>query len=109
MKHLIIVIFIVALIGCAKDDGAIPDNVSIEDVPAVTTNLDSGGTAANIGFANQGAFEGKIKVDLYLAGSTPPAKVDVVVRKNGLASKVKLCKVDVTPFPAFLAKKATAV
>lgn len=107
MKQIITLIAIVTFISCSKNDGAIPDRVSIEDVPAITTNLESGATAATITFNNQGAFEGKIKVDLYFAGATPPAKVDVVVRKNGSASNVKLYKADVTSLPANFTIKAT--
>jgi hypothetical protein len=107
MKHLIVIISIVTFISCSKNDGAIPDRVSIEDVPAITTNLESGGTTATITFNNQGAFEGKIKVDLYFAGATPPTKVDVVVRKNGAAASVKVYKADVTSLPANFAIKAT--
>ena len=109
MKHIIIVIFIAALIGCSKDDGAIPENIGIEDVPAITTNMESGGTTATIAFANQGAFEGKIKVALYFNDATPPAKVDVVVRKNGAASSVKLFKADVTSLPASFTIKAADI
>ena len=109
MKHIIIVIFIAALIGCSKDDGAIPENIGIEDVPAITTNMESGGTTATIAFANQGAFEGKIKVALYFTDATPPAKVDVVVRKNGAAASVKLFKADVTSLPASFTIKAADI
>jgi len=109
MKHLIILIFIVTFIGCSKNDGAIPDRVSIEDIPAITTNLESGGTAATITFNNQGAFEGKIKVDLYFANATPPAKVDIVVRKNGAASSVKVYKADVASLPASYTIKAADI
>jgi hypothetical protein len=107
MKHLIIFIVIVTFISCSKNDGPIPDRVSIEDVPAITTNLESGGTTAIITFNNQGAFEGKIKVDLYFTGATPPAKVDIVVRKNGVASSVKVYKADVTSLPANFTIRAT--
>jgi hypothetical protein len=107
MKHLIILIVIATFISCSKNDGAIPDRVSIEDVPAITTNLESGGTAATITFNNQGAFEGKIKMDLYFAGATPPEKVDIVVRKNGVASSVKMYKADVTSLPVSFTIKAT--
>jgi hypothetical protein len=109
MKSIIVLIFIVALIGCSKDDGAIPENVNIEDVPAITTNMESGGTTATITFTNQGAFEGKIKVALYFTDATPPAKVDVVVRKNGVASSVKLYKADVTSLPLSFSVKAADI
>jgi hypothetical protein len=107
MKHIIVLILVVAFISCSKNDGAIPDRVSIEDVPVITTNLEAGGTTANITFTNQGAFEGKIKVALYFTDATPPAKVDIVVRKNGAASSVKLYKADVASLPASFTIKAT--
>lgn len=91
---------VIAFTGCSKDDGAIPKRISIEDVPAVTTNLETGGTAATIAFTNQAAFQGKFKVALYFTGATPPAKVDVVVRKNATAGNVKVYKADVTSLPA---------
>jgi hypothetical protein len=86
--------------GCSKDDGAIPKNINIEDVPAVTTNLETGGTTATIAFTNQAAFQGKFKVALFFLGATPPAKVDIVVRKNASVANVKLYKADVTLLPA---------
>lgn len=86
--------------GCSKDDGAIPKGIGIEDVPAITTNLETGGTTANITFTNMAAFQGKFKVALFFANVTPPSKVDVVVRKNGSAANVKLYKADVTSLPA---------
>ena len=109
MKYLIIFIVIVTFISCSKNDGAIPDRVSIEDVPAITTNLEAGGTTATITFTNQTAFEGKIKVALYFTDATPPAKVDVVVRKNGAASSVKLFKADVASLPASFTIKAADI
>ncbi|OQP52760.1 hypothetical protein A4H97_23935 [Niastella yeongjuensis] len=95
-----ILIVIVAFISCSKDDGAIPERVSIEDVPAVTTNLESGKTVDTIRLSGSpGNYEGKVKVALYFNDATPPAKVDIVVRKNGAASNVKLYKADVTSLP----------
>jgi hypothetical protein len=107
MKRIInILTVIIVLAGCSKDDGPIPERVSIEDVPVVTTNLESGGTAATINFNNQGAFEGKLKVALFFPDAKAPAKVDVVVRKNGAASSVKLYKADVTSLPFSFSIKA---
>ena len=91
---------VVSLTGCSKDDGPIPKNIGIEDVPAVTTNLEKGGTADSIAFTNQAIFQGKFKVALYFADATPPDKVDVVVRKNGSSGNVKMFKADVTALPA---------
>ncbi|MCW3073321.1 MAG: hypothetical protein JWP69_390 [Flaviaesturariibacter sp.] len=91
---------IIIFTGCSKDDGAIPERITIEDVPVISTNLEAGGTAANITFGNQAAFQGKFKVGLFFPGAAAPAKVDIVVRKNGSAGNVKLYKSDVTALPA---------
>jgi hypothetical protein len=105
----IFIAFAIALTGCSKDDGAIPERVSIEDVPVVTTNLETGGTTGTITFNNQGAFEGKLKVALYFTDATPPAKVDIVVRKNGSVASVKLFKAEVNTLPASLTVKAADI
>jgi hypothetical protein len=93
---------IIAFSGCNKDDGAIPERISISNVPAITTNIDPAGSQF-IAFSNMAAFSGKFKVDLYFPGTTPPNKVDIVVRKsNGSTvnnTNVKLYKADVTAFP----------
>jgi len=91
---------IISLTGCSKDDGAIPKNIGIEEVPAISTNLEAGGTTATIAFNNQAAFQGKFKVTLFFAGAVAPGKVDVVVRKNASAGNVKVYKADVTALPA---------
>jgi hypothetical protein len=94
---------IIAFSACKKDDGAIPERVSIIDVPAITTTIDPTGSQF-ITFSNQAAFSGKFKVDLYFPGATPPDKVDIVVRKtNGTTinnNNVKLYRADVTSLPA---------
>lgn len=85
--------------GCSKDDGAIKKKIDIQEVPVITTNIDATGSQA-IDLLNLASFQGKFKVDQYFPGSTPPNKVDVVVRKNGSAANVKLFKADVTTFPS---------
>lgn len=93
---------LVALSGCKKDDGAIPERISITDVPTITTNIDPTGSP-NIQMSNLPAFSGKFKVDLYFPGATPPTKVEIVVRKfNGSTpnnNNVKLFKANITAFP----------
>ena len=96
----------ILLSSCSKDDGPIPERVGIEDVPVISTNLESGGTTATITLSNQGAFEGKLKVAMFFADAKAPARVDVVVRKNGAASNVKLYKADVSSLPFSFAIKA---
>lgn len=90
----------VAFTACSKDDGAIPDRIGIEEVPAITTITDVGGGTGTITFSNQAAFQGKFKVAQYFPGSKPPSKIDVVVRKNGSAGNVKVYKSNVTALPA---------
>ena len=87
--------------GCKKDDGAIRESVSIAAVPTITTNIDATGSQA-IDLLNLGSFSGKFKVDQYFPGTTPPTKVDIVVRKwNGTANNnnVKVYKTGVTTLP----------
>jgi hypothetical protein len=95
---------IIAFTGCNKDDGAIPERITINDVPTITTNIDPAGSQF-IAMSNTAAFSGKFKVDLYFAGATPPTKIDIVVRKNNLNStvtnaNVKLYKASITSLPA---------
>jgi len=92
----------IAFSSCSKDDGAIPERVSIAAVPTITNNIDPTGSQA-IDLLNPASFLGKFKVDLYFPGTTPPTKVDIVVRKsNGTVtnSNVKVFKADVTTYPS---------
>lgn len=92
---------VIAFSGCKKDDGAIKKRVSIAAVPTITTNIDATGSQA-IDLLNLASFSGKFKVDLYFPGTTPPTKVDVVVRKSNGAvtnANVKVYKAGVTVFP----------
>jgi hypothetical protein len=88
-----------AFTGCEKDDGAVRESVKIDEVPTITTNVDPSGSLA-IDMLNLSNFSGKFKMDLYFPGTTPPTKVDIMVRKNGSNSNVRLYKADVTTFPA---------
>jgi hypothetical protein len=93
---------IIAFPGCSKDDGAIPERVSIVAVPTITTNIDPTGSQS-INLTNPASFAGKFKVDNYFPGTTNPSKVDIVVRKwNGTANNnnVKVYKAGVTTFPS---------
>lgn len=90
---------IIAFTGCKKDDGAIRERVTINDVPAISTSVDATGSQA-IDLLNLGAFAGKFKVAQYFPGTTPPTKVDIVVRKNGSSANVKVFKTGVTTFPS---------
>ncbi len=96
---LALTIGVIAFSSCTKDDGAIKKKITINDVPTITTPIDASGSQA-INMLNLAAFSGKFKSELYFAGSTPPTKVDIVVRKNGSASNVKVYKAGVTTLPA---------
>ncbi|MGB8192554.1 MAG: hypothetical protein WCF67_11580 [Chitinophagaceae bacterium] len=96
-----IVSTVVVLTACSKDDGAIPKNIGIEDVPAMTMNLEpqKKDNADTIRIGTPAAFSAKFKVDVIFASAAKPTKVDIVVRKNGSASVVKIFKADVTSYP----------
>lgn len=89
---------IIAFAGCKKDDGGIRSSVVIKSVPVVSTKIESTGSQA-IDLLNLAGFSGKFKVELYFPGATPPDKVDIVVRKNGSNTNVKVVKKDVTTLP----------
>jgi len=89
---------IITFAGCKKDDGSIRSSVVIMSVPVVSTKIDATGSQA-IDLLNLAGFSGKFKVDLYFPGATPPDKVDIVVRKNGSNTNVKVVKKDVTTLP----------
>jgi hypothetical protein len=87
--------------SCNKDDGPIKKSVLdiIDAVPVISTNIEASGSQA-INLLNLSAFAGKFTVSQFFAGSTPPEKVDVVVRKNGgTGTAVKVFKAGVTSFP----------
>ena len=98
----LLAIFSVAILtvtGCRKDDGAVPERVTATAVPTITTNVDVTGSQA-IDLLNLADFSGKFKVAQYFPGSTPPTKVDIVVRKNGSNSNVKVFKAGITSLPS---------
>jgi len=101
----------IAFSGCTKDDGAIPKDIAIAAVPTITNNIDPTGSQA-INLLNLAAFSGKFKVDLYFPGTTPPSKVDIVVRKwNGTANNnnVKVFKAGVTTYPSSFTVSAAEI
>lgn len=100
--------FAMAFVSCSKDDGAIPKRVGIEDVPTITTNIEAGSNTS-ITFTNQAAFQGKFNVSLYFPGAQSPSKIDVVVRKNGTATSVKVFKANVTTLPAAITVTAAEI
>lgn len=103
-KNILIVFVLsaaIAFTACSKDDGAVPKRIGIEDVPAMTMNLEpqKKDNLDTIRFGNQAAFSGKFKVAMIFPSQVQPTKVDIVVRKNGSAANVKLYKAGITTFP----------
>ena len=92
---------VIAFTACSKDDGPIPERVGIEDVPAMTMNLEpqKKDNIDTIRIGTPANFTGKFKVDMIFPTAVKPAKVDIVVRKNGAASSVKVFKTGITGFP----------
>ncbi len=105
---IIVLLLFISFPGCKKDDGPIRSSVIINDVPAVTTSIQSSGSQA-IDLLNLAAFSGKFQVSTYFQGATPPDKVDIVVRKNGSSSNVKVFKKDVTTIPATFSVTAAEI
>ena len=95
--------------ACSKDDGPIPNRIGIEEVPAMTMNLEpqKKDNIDTIRFGTPAAFSGKFRTAMVFPSSTKPTKVDIVVRKNNLPTtstvvsnaNVKVFKADVTSFP----------
>ena len=100
--------FAITFTSCSKDDGAIPKRIGIEDVPTITTNIETGSTNT-ITVSNQAAFQGKFTVSLYFAGAKAPDKVDIVIRKNGAAANVKVFKAGVTTLPSSITVTAAEI
>jgi hypothetical protein len=99
---------IISLAGCKKDDGGIRSSVVINNVPAISTSIESTGSQA-IDLLNLAGFSGKIQVSSYFQGATPPDKIDIVVRKNGSSSNVKVFKKDITTIPASITVSAAEI
>ncbi len=99
---------IIAFEGCKKDDGPIPSRVAVDAVPTITTTIDASGSQA-IDVLNLSSFAGKFKMDMFFAGATPPAKVDISVRKNGSNANVKVFKTGVTSIPSTITVSAADI
>lgn len=76
---------IVAFTSCKKDDGAIPNRVTTEKVPAISTAKDVANDTIRV--ATQATFTAKFTVSNYFAGMVP-TKIDIAVRKNNTATAV---------------------
>jgi hypothetical protein len=86
--------------GCTKNDGPVPDGVALDRVfqPQVVKN---GGSAA-IDMTNLAGFQGKFDVGVFRTTDIPPAKYDVVIRKNIDNTNIKVFQAGVTALPTTL-------
>lgn len=84
-------------VGCKKDDGSVPESVMLERVP-VPRVVKNGGNAA-IDMTNLAGFQGIFNVGLLFPTDAPPAKFDVVVRKNNNNGDIKILQAGLTTFP----------
>jgi hypothetical protein len=88
------------LAGCSKNDGPIPKDITLERVPE--PQLTKTGGSQSIDVTNLAAFQAKFDVGVYYQSGIQPSKYDVVVRKNGNDTTVKVFKTDITTFPTSL-------
>lgn len=90
-------------VGCKKEDGFVSQEYleKLEAVPVVSTGVNATGSQA-IDLLNLAGFQGKFDVKLYFPDKPAPTKVDIVVRKNGSNTNVKLFQAGLTTFPSTL-------
>jgi hypothetical protein len=102
MKKYIINCFLLAtvfVVGCKKNDARYPFTVALARVPYVNLSIDPTGSAS-IDVLNLANFSGKYNTSLLYPSDVPPAKVDLVIIKNGVNSSVKLLQAGITTFPS---------
>jgi hypothetical protein len=87
----------VLMISCRKNDN--PKLVGVERVPLPQITVDATGDQV-IKSDAPAAFAGKFTVGLYYPNDVKPAKLDIVVIKNGDAKNVQILKAGVTTYPS---------
>ncbi|MBL0356196.1 MAG: hypothetical protein IPP72_04610 [Chitinophagaceae bacterium] len=98
-KHIYYFILAVSLFtACKKNDGPISENIKLERTPQPQVNKSTGSQAIDV--LNLNAFNASFTVGVYNTGDAAPTKMDVVIRKNGLNSSVKVLQAAVTTFPS---------
>ena len=88
------------LAGCSKNDGPVPNNVVLERVPEPQVSKDGGSQSIDV--TNLADFTAKFNVGVFYESVIQPSKYDVVVRKNGNDTTVKVFKQNITSFPSSL-------
>lgn len=94
-------------VGCTKDDGMLPKDVSVDEVPQPSVVI-NGGSAA-IDLTNLAGFQGKFDVKLLYPNGIQPAKLDVVIRKNNVNTNIKLIQAGITTYPTSLTITAAQI
>jgi hypothetical protein len=110
MKKNIIFSLLVAatfFVGCTKDDGLLPKEVSVDEVPQ--PNLVINGGSAAIDLTNLASFQGKFDVKLLYPSGIQPAKLDVVIRKNSVNTNIKLVQAGISTYPTSLTITAAQI
>ncbi len=95
------------IVGCKKDDGPIPKDVLINEVPQPFVRIDGG--SGSIDLTNLAGFQGKFTVGLLYPNGIMPSKLDVVVRKNNNNGNIKIIQAGVTTFPTTLTISAAQI
>jgi len=111
MKKFILYFTIIAFAlftGCSKDDGPVPKAVKLERVPAPLIVKDPTGSVG-LDMTNLAGFNGKYTISLYFPNDIPPAKLDIVIRKNENNADVKIIQADVKTFPTSLSITAAQI
>lgn len=104
-KYLYYFLFTFVLIaGCSKNDGPIPKDVILERVPEPQVTKESGSQSIDV--TNLAGFQAEFSVGVYYNSDIRPSKYDVVIRKNGNDTTVKVFKKDITTFPTSLTVSA---
>jgi hypothetical protein len=86
------------LTACEKNDGPVPDDVNLDRGIPQPQIVKNGGNAA-INWLNLAAFQGKYDLTGVYFPEDAATKMDVVIRKNGDNSNVKVIQAGVTTFP----------
>ena len=88
------------LAGCSKNDSPVPKDIALDRVPE--PQLTKTGGSQSIDVTNPSGFEAKFDVGVYYQSGIQPSKFDVVARKNGNDTTVKVFKTDISTFPTTL-------
>jgi len=84
--------------ACKKNDGSISKDYSLDRTPQPQVNKSTGSQAIDV--LNLDAFSASYTVGVFNTGDVAPSKMDIVIRKNGLNSSVKVLQAGVTTFPS---------